>query len=653
MANTLTWKENKIITNIDIEPTTNILVFCPTFNQIITENTFNNISLTSIYFGTRFNQVLAPFPPNIKKIVFGKNFNKPISENTFPQTLETLIFGEDFYQILNKGYLPSSLKRLNITLANDICDHNLPNLRFFSTYSWKIFYKIPDNVEKVRHNLIIDNTRLFVYPKNMVTLTISDIVITNKIPYTLPPIINLKFESNIICNFINYITFPNSIKKIEINCPIKYHELSSDDFPNTKILVTVPVEYLINYSNLCNKILTTNNGKTTFLLDNDKINRKEICLKWNKGIVLTKYDIHSTINTIIFGPVYNQALVQFPLNIRKIVFGDNFNTLIENNILPHTLHTLIFGNKYNQFLHKGSLPISLRKLHIGSLRNSIDNHGLPNLKFVSIACTYCDYKVPDTVEKIRHDIKLATYECTKFNYPKNIKSLTINNLYIDSNNITTYKYNLPTIGHLKIKKCVNPNIINSFVFPNSIKHIEFINMDNQNIRLLNARKTITQLTVNTIILPDNFNEPVHNGTFPPTLKALFFGNKFNQVLNKGVLPSSLTRLHIGSLRNNIDDHNLPNLRFFSISNCWCIYKIPDTIKKIRHNIELGIYSSSVFNYPKNIKKLTLSNMTMATSSSIKLYELPNITNLRVKNCANLNLINNFIFPNSIKKIEFI
>ncbi len=69
-------------------------------------------NLTTLIFGTFFNQPAVNFPPNLKRLTFGNEFNRSLLECNFPSCLESLTFGEWFDQRIIGYQFPQNLKHL-------------------------------------------------------------------------------------------------------------------------------------------------------------------------------------------------------------------------------------------------------------------------------------------------------------------------------------------------------------------------------------------------------------------------------------------------------------------------------------------------------------------------------------------------------------
>lgn len=62
-----------------------------------------------------------------------------------------------------------------------------------------------------------------------------------------------------------------------------------------------------------------------------------------------------------------------------------------------------------------------------------------------------------------------------------------------------------------------------------------------------------------LVLPDDFNEPLNENSFPENLTSLVFGKYYNQVLTKETLPKNLKYLVLGdSFNKKINPNDLPD-----------------------------------------------------------------------------------------------
>ncbi len=92
-------------------------------------------------------------------------------------------------------------------------------------------------------------------------------------------------------------------------------------------------------------------------------------------------------------------------------------------------------------------------------------------------------------------------------------------------------------------------IFSSSQFPLSLISLnlsEFLYLSDIELSSLNYLINLRELK-----LPKNFNQPLDENFFPPSLEILYFGPNFNQPINRGILPRSLKKLQFSFYSNFI------------------------------------------------------------------------------------------------------
>jgi hypothetical protein len=82
------------------------------------------------------------------------------------------------------------------------------------------------------------------------------------------------------------------------------------------------------------------------------------------GDQLNQYD---NLKRVVFGYDFNQPLMQgvLPKSLKYLTFGEKFNIPLDPGVLPPSIKHLTFGKRFNQPLMRGVLPGSLTHLSFG------------------------------------------------------------------------------------------------------------------------------------------------------------------------------------------------------------------------------------------------------------------------------------------------
>ncbi|KAN0038843.1 hypothetical protein ACTA71_001035 [Dictyostelium dimigraforme] len=207
-------------------------------------------------------------------------------------------------------------------------------------------------------------------------------------------------EKDIFINFNNEVWFPNEIEILKVYL-VGYQVIEFQDYILPKSLKSLDIGSLqeIKYSG---ESLVHLHQLQSISLGDFWGNLNDFHLP-NSGS-LTKVDFGNKFNQIIengvlpnsirvlkFGVLYNKPFLMgsLPESLEELYFALFFNQPILPNHLPSTLKILNLPNYFNQPLYVGSLPRSLKKLKIG-LNNGYSDFNQPILKDV----------LPDSLEEL-------------------------------------------------------------------------------------------------------------------------------------------------------------------------------------------------------------------------------------------------------------
>ena len=355
--------------------------------------------------------------------------------------------------------------------------------------------------------------------------------------------------------------FYTNLKSVEINCKIMFYYnipnvyklklICNGDKSKHSIIIPSTVKKLYIHGSY---------NKQIKIYNPTKVNERKLKVKYNNCLVLPSTLIKLVINTnelkiekgfnqpidelpesltdLDFSSnyVYDQPLKKYglPLLLKKICFGNLFNSSIKKNILPPTLVKIDFGSLFNKPLKQGILPQSLEKLIFGWHYNQEILQGVLPKSLIKL----------DLGHDFDHDLKDIL--------PTSLRKLTISGCYSHSVNYLM----LDSLEKLKFGMHYCERIYDLVLPPN----------------------------LKTLILSECFDEKITGDFFPLGLTELNFGFDFNRELSEGLLPESLIKLTLGPFYDcPIRKYVLPsNLQIFkTYSNDIKRISLPKSIKKIK------------------------------------------------------------------------
>ncbi len=356
-------------------------------------------NLVYLKFGPIFNKHCV-FPNNLKKLIFGQNFNKIFYDKcSLPQKLEYLKLGfkynKTFYKIKNGekiNLLPNSLKKLHIghmrmkikTIFNsNSLPHNLFELYInYSNINSNTFLSM-NNI--VTLHLIIDNKRKIenIIPKTIRDLTLlffCDLVLEkNDIPENVKILYITNYE-----NELNEGIIPNSIEELSLCCPkmkinvgaipnsVKYLYINIYDFKLEKNVIPTSVIYLTinNISNIDTNIDSSYLPKSIKILNiqSSRLNLSNFVNDNNNliGVVCCRNNFIPSNNNIVIGKMLGGFIKYNILNIElynyeKIKIDNIITDFIVNN---NNIGNIIFEELVSKVFNPNRLLTICEKYNI-------------------------------------------------------------------------------------------------------------------------------------------------------------------------------------------------------------------------------------------------------------------------------------------------
>lgn len=151
--------------------------------------------------------------------------------------------------------------------------------------------------------------------------------------------------------------------------------------------------------------------------------------KFNSTINLSKLE---KLESVTFGVYFNQSVnkTNFPVNLKKLVFGLNFIRKVEN--VPEFLEELVFDNRFNTTVN---LPLHLKKVVFGDGFNQL-------------------IALPDSLQHL----KFGYHFNKMINIPSNLVTLELGSKF-NQEMVLNNKLEHLTLGNQFNKKLVLPNSV--------------------------------------------------------------------------------------------------------------------------------------------------------------------------------------------------
>lgn len=262
----------------------------------------------------------------------------------------------------------------------------------------------------------------------------------------------------------------------------------------------------------------------------------------------------------------NHPVPNYLFKVKHLMFGEYFNTSINNIYENDCITHLIFGNAFNLKIKK--FPKNLFFLQFG---------------------IYYDFNVSNLPNNLTHLVFGMYFNKPLNELPSSIKFIKFGyffNQYIDNTILP------PNLETLHLNSYFNKELIN---LPLNLKNLRLGWDFNQSIHMCPTELLFLELG-------NDFNQEIHH--FPLKLKHLVLGKKFNHSLDN--LPDSLETLILDKYGEfNKELHNLPvnNLKYIQFNYIYSktISVLPTCVNEIKVN---KIHNKEIkFLVHKNLKIL--------------------------------------------------
>lgn len=233
----------------------------------------------------------------------------------------------------------------------------------------------------------------------------------------------------------------------------------------------------------------------------------------NETIVLP-----NNLEQLIFRGDYYGGELSLPNSLKYLELYNNHSTL-KKGFLPPNLELLVFGRNFNQVIEKDVLPESLKVLYINSCYNQIINKGvlpsnLIDLRFFS-----------EHIQKIEIDV-----------LPKSLQTIYMFDGY---DNIFDPGVLPESLTSLNIYKKYNQKLVPN-ILPKNLRELYLGDKYNQPID-----KDVLPDSLEVLQFGFEYNKKIKRGVLPRNLKHLSFDDCFNKQLKQGILPDGLIRIVFG------------------------------------------------------------------------------------------------------------
>lgn len=355
------------------------VVFNNNFNKKLDEYLNILLQKQELVFGTKFNKAINDdIPENVKKIIFGFDFNRII--DLLHDGVEHIELENHFNKDIKK--FPRHLKFLKVVrnMNRKICEfpEGLIELHFSEFRNNPIVY--PENLNTLYLRFFRLNSYNFYLPKNLMKLILT---------------INENFELKYLPKSLKYLSITKDYESDETQKDVyEGFNNSIENLPENLEFLSVKADF-----NLQIPILPKN------------------------------------LKTLVLGHHFNQELNNLPDNLQSITLLNSFNQKLTN--LPVNLESLSLGRSFN--LQLTGLPQNLKCLKI---LNSNYSHSIeiipPSIKELHIQSSPITFLPPNLEKLVYNSICPVFNENTK-EIARNLKEFYVFSRVRD---IKEYIYNL-------------------------------------------------------------------------------------------------------------------------------------------------------------------------------------------------------------------
>ncbi|EGC34626.1 hypothetical protein DICPUDRAFT_153149 [Dictyostelium purpureum] len=363
-------------------------------NSFLNSNKFISLESIIIHMSPYINNLIKPsiLPISLTSLTLNSNFNQPVS-NGWLKSLKNLTY-------LKFGY------SFNQSIPNDALSINLKTLIFGSSFRKPIGgINLPNNLQELSLPEYYSLNNLTLFPPNLQTFKYGSGLFYDSSVYLGSSDLPCGL-THLNCNeYSNYKKLPASLKTITFNCGTTSSLTTVyDDTFSPIIPPSVETIHFINLRKLFNNLFfrgSISSKLTSIYFDdsfnlpiNDNILPESLTfIKFGKifNHPITDRTFPSTLKTLQFGHYYNQTLNRFnlPLSLTSLHIDFHFgqNITLNNTILPENLQSLSIGD-YTIAIDFNNLPSSLTNLFVyGTNSKFLNNLNLineNNLKLVKI-----------------------------------------------------------------------------------------------------------------------------------------------------------------------------------------------------------------------------------------------------------------------------
>ncbi|KAF2071185.1 hypothetical protein CYY_007502 [Polysphondylium violaceum] len=630
-------------------------------------------------------ELLHSIPPTVKYTSFrfystsNNNIFKAIEKYKLSSLDEFMKYNsvpinkDSFFQIWRNVFLQKKINEMaqpkliytKETNANGISVYRLQDSKLSSYFKFKTdyisdipygvhFYSIKERIASAKQYLLLS------LPSSVTKLKVDCYGIKKEmIPSNIK---HLVLKSLPFGNIeINSLLIPTTVETLEIKACI------GPPFTNVQLLPTTLKQVIIK-----TKTLQYQDHGKGFINQNvmDYLHSKNLL----NNQVYQIYDQSSTgigpLTTILVWQVNKLIPVGFiPNGIKRIVFGNNFNTTILPNTIPNSVTEINFGTGFNQCLSLVYLPASLKYLSLNGYKHPIVQNSLP-LNINQLCLSDYDSRLvsscffPKSIKYIKINNKRYrqnNLQQIKSNYENENRELNIHiHDHLNNNNNNNYNSNIKStktkvfidnhpivpgsLDHVNITSISFGSLYNQILLkgalPDTVTELDFgQSIYNQpilciptSVQILNLGSITTDLesivlpsSLTVLYLPNTFDSPIPTGFLPHGLKVLHMNKCFKQIVPVGVIPNTVKEISLSP------HQGMASLDF-----------IPSSVGKLQLHGYKG-HHSLLSTIPSSVTELIINTLV-----SIQLIPT-SITRLR---CLGNDFLGNMdLLPSNIKHLE--
>lgn len=271
----------------------------------------------------------------------------------------------------------------------------------------------------------------------------------------------------------------------------------------------------------------------------------------------------------------------FPASLTTLIFGHDFDEVVEPGVLPPNLTCLEFQGRFNRRLD-GVLPQSLQVLRSRSFNRPLARDVLPpSLRTLELPGFHQPLAVgvlPQMLTSLTlYALNHTSEQDSKHTLPSSLTALHLEASF-DKNFASAMPSSLTKLSLGRAFVLYNLDVLTN------LQEMEFDGVFDKSLTAKSLPPNLTRLHFGF-----SFNQPMARNALPKTLTELSFGQRFDNLIKPRVLPKGLRTLSFGRRFNRcFQPHVLPaSLTKLSFGDCFNQALGPGVLPASLTSLELG------------------------------------------------------------------